>query len=639
MITLKLVVKLTTFVKFRFTAPYISRQDKSKSRRVHNAHVVNTANQTGGEVAPSERLVSAMLSEAFAAMIVTNGDHEDDGAHGLEKSAYFSADPTSYAEAIRGPNQAYWKAAMREEWNSLLEMNTFQIYEESLLSDPTTASSESDLNHLTPIQLPFGIKAIGSKWIYKTKCNPDGSTRYKVRLVIRGFQQVSGVDFDETYAPVSKLTTLRLLLSLAAQYHWVIGHMDVVTAFLNPRIDRDNIYMTLPLGMEWIDPRTTTKMIVRLLKALYGLKQAPRLWYEEINAFLLSIGFSQSSMDPNLYLMAGAILLLYVDDILIFYCSPDRSAGDHVKDQLRSKYRMTDLGLARRFLGLEIDQNDEAITLSQQQYINTILHRFDISTASDALSPMDLNVRLDNVACEDMEVDRKLYLSIVGSLMYAALGTRPDISYSVTALSRYNVQPLKMHLTAAKRTLRYLKRTSKFKLSYPKPRTPPTPILRGFTDSDWAGSTSNRKSVGGCIFFANEHGSPIQWQAKSQSVVALSTLEAEYVACSDATREALWLRLLHFEILNTYSPNVLQSPLTVPIGCDNQGALKLLETGVVRQKTKHIAVKYHHSHDEQIQGNVRFHYVTSASNLADILTKPLAAPKHQKLTLEIGLKE
>lgn len=466
-----------------------------------------------------------MLSEALATMPFTGNDDDDNETCTIDESVYLSADPTSYAEAMKGPNQAEWKAAMVEEWSSLLEMDTFQIYEESLLSSPSTTTT--DIHRLTPVQLPFGIKPIGSKWIYKTKCNPDDSTRFKVRLVIQGFQQVSGVDFDETYAPVSKLTTLRLLLSLAAKYHWIIGHMDVVTAFLNPKIDRDNIYMTLPLGMEWIDSRTKTRMVVRLLKALYGLKQAPRLWYEEINSFLLSIGFAQSNMDLNLYLMTGAILLLYVDDLLIFYTSLDHQAGDRVKDQLRSKYRMTDLGLARRFLGLEIDQNAETITLGQQHYINTIIRRFRVSTASDAPSPMDLNVQLENIECEDMKVDRKLYLSIVGLLMYAALGTRLDISYSVTVLSRYNTQPLKMHLTAAKRTLRYLKKTLNFKLCYPRAKSIPIPTLCGFTDSDWAGSTSNRKSVGGCIFFASDSGSPIQWQAKSQSVVALSTLEAE----------------------------------------------------------------------------------------------------------------
>lgn len=599
-----------------------------------------------------------MLSEALASIAISKSSNDSDNntnqeSYTLEdlEATYLSADPTSYAEAMAGPNQAQWKAATIEEWNSLLENNTFQLYEQQQLSEPCI---EANKDHLTPVKVPFGVKPIGSKWIYKTKCNPDGSTRYKARLVIQGFQQVPGVDFNETYAPVSKLTTLRLLLSLAAQYNWTIDHMDVVTAFLNPKIDREHIYMTLPLGMDWIDPKatteTTTRMIVKLLKALYGLKQAPRLWYEEINAFLLEIGFTQSNTDPNLYLMAEVLLLLYVDDILIFYISINRTAGDRVKKQLRSRYKMTDLGLARRFLGLEIDQNNEVITLGQQHYIDTILRRFDIVAARNAPSPMDSNVHLDNINCEDTEVvKRKLYLSIVGSLMYAALGTRPDISYSVTTLSRYNVQPLQMHLTAAKRTLRYLKGTSNLKLHFPKPKphsdsttSLSLPVLNGFTDSDWAGSTSTRKSIGGCVFFAVENGlgSPILWQAKAQSVVALSTLEAEYIACSDATREALWLRRLHYEVIQTYgsSLNLLEGPVTVPIGCDNQGALKLLETGVVKQKTKHIDVKYHHSHDEQVRKNVKFYYVTSKDNVADILTKALPSPRHQELTRMMGLK-
>src|SRR5258705_7229734 len=162
--------------------------------------------------------------------------------------------------------------------------------------------------------LPFASKPIGCKWVFKTKINPDGSTRYKARLVIKGYQQVEGVDFTETYAPVSKMATFRLLLSKCAKQHWSIDHLDVVTAFLNPKIDRNDIYMDLPEGVEWLDPRLVGCRSLRLLKALYGLKQAPRLWFEDIRAFLLSLGFTGCEEDLNLYIKNGVMLLLYVDD-------------------------------------------------------------------------------------------------------------------------------------------------------------------------------------------------------------------------------------------------------------------------------------------------------------------------------------
>jgi hypothetical protein len=268
--------------------------------------------------------------------------------------------------------------------------------------------------------------------------------------------------------------------------------------------------------------------------------------------------------------------------------------------------------------------------------------------AKPAKSPLDPQTDLANTCCEDKLANPKEYLSMVGSLMYAALGSRPDIAFSVTALSRYNVQPLEMHATAAKRVLRYLKSTSELRIHYRRlpSQTQPhnTPInVIGYTDSDWAGNLTTRKSVGGCVFglgYTNLSeelvmSGLIHWQAKSQSVVALSTLEAEYIACSHATRESLWLKRMFKEAADGMAVKISDGP--VPIGCDNQGAIKLIATGVVRQKSKHIDVKYHHVHDEQMKGAVKFQYVTSASNPADLLTKPLAVPRHEQLLRLTGL--
>ena len=274
------------------------------------------------------------------------------------------------------------------------------------------------------------------------------------------------MDYGETYAPVFRLTSFHLVVNLAASYGWTINHLDVVTAFLNPRIDRENVYMNLPPGLEWLDPRFSPLSVVLLLIALYGLKQALRLWYEDTNRFLLSIELTQSTTDPNLYLGQGVLLLLYVDDISFAHTLPN--GANTVKQQLLQKYKMTDLGLAKRFLGVEIDQNDDGISLCQGQYIQKFLRRLRMESCHNALSSMDLNVRLSNTICEDKPgSNRKRYLSMVGSLMYAAPGTRPDLSYCVTALSRYNSTPLQMHITAARHALWYLKGTSPHRLHYP----------------------------------------------------------------------------------------------------------------------------------------------------------------------------
>jgi hypothetical protein len=560
-------------------------------RRAINAQIVKTAN-------------------AMAASSATRGGDD----HGESTSLYRDdADPISYAEVKTSPHRKEWETAMKDEWQSLLENVTFDF----AIDDG-----------LPPEKRP-NQKEIGSKWVFRTKIGPDNSIRYKARLVIKGYEQVQGIDFGETYAPVSKLSTLRLLLAMSAQRGWKIDHMDVKTAFLNPKIDRDNVFMNLPEGIESIDSTLSRSVTVRLRKALYGLKQAPKLWHDNINEFLLSLRFKNSTTDPNLYVKDRVLLLLYVDDILIVHI--DQKSGDEVKKHLSSRYQMTDLGEAPKFLGLEIGRTADGITLGQEDYINTIVRRFQLQNARDAVSPMDPHVDLDNPNCEDKQIkDQTLYQSMVGSLMYAALGTRPDISFCVAVLSKYSAQPLQMHFTAAKRALRYLKKTSKYVLHFPSSNG----TIHGFTDSDWAGSMKTRKSVGGYVFQACNEASPISWQAKSQTVVALSTLEAEYIACSNATREALWLKRLVNDVLS-----VAKSPpvTTIPIGCDNQGALNLIDTGVVKAKTKHIDVKFHHTHDEQEKGNVKFTYVPSRENVADLFTKPLPTTHHRELTRMCGL--
>lgn len=610
------------------------------ARRPLNRQVIDLACQAGGEVAWAN-LAMACIGNAYAQDLGI--DEKIDLVTG--------EDPTSYEEALASPEAKMWKLAMLEEWQAILRNQTFQAFEQQ--EYPTETCTPANLDEfalLTPLGIPGHVKPIGSKWVYKTKLNPDGTTRYKVRLVIRGYQQAPGIDFEETYAPVSKLSTFRFLLALAARNGWAIDHLDVVTAFLNPAIDCESIFMTLPLGMSWVDPRFSASQSVRLRKALYGLRQAPRLWYEEIHRFLLSIGFTQSTVDSNLYYGKGILLLLYVDDILLINTHKDSVEElNSIKQSLRGKYRMTDLGRAQRFLGIHIDQSSptEGIYIDQETYILTILNRFRMGLAKGAPSPMDPNVNLNNNQCDDRPANAQLYLSMVGSLMYAALGTRPDLAFCVATLSRYNQSPLQMHLTAARRALRYLKHTASRVLYYARQEKDKNSQPIGFTDSDWAGNQATRKSTGGYIFFGSaatdeEIRAPangaISWQAKSQSVVALSTLEAEYIACSDATREALWLRRLHQETYQ-YSPTGLSPTASpIPIACDNQGAILLIKSGVTKHKTKHIAVKYHHSHDEQSRGSVQFHYIPTADNVADILTKPLPTPRHQHLTGLLGLR-
>jgi hypothetical protein len=245
-------------------------------------------------------------------------------------------DPRTYDDAMSGPLKHEWEAAILEEAKSIQRNETFTIIDDLHRNDSTAT------------------KPIGSKWVFKTKRNPDGSTRYKARLVIEGYEQT---DYGETYAPVGKLTTFRLLISLAAREGWIIDHLDVVTAFLNPEVDDNTLHMVLPEGWPFAG------RIVRPNKALYGLKQAPRLLYRHINAFLLSLDFIQSETDPNLYIrnVGNILLLLYVDDMLLAYAPTAAKDAEIIKAKLAEVYKITNLGPARQFLGIEIHQENGSI--------------------------------------------------------------------------------------------------------------------------------------------------------------------------------------------------------------------------------------------------------------------------------------
>jgi hypothetical protein len=391
---------------------------------------------------------------------------------------------------MKSPQRDHRNRAIEEESTSILHNNIF-----------------SALNSREAWQLQ--VKLVGSRWVYKTKHNPDGSTHYKARLEIKGYEQMH---FSETYAPVGKLTTFRYLISLIGEHEtvWNKDHSDVVTAFLNAEIDNDDIYMTFPEG--WPEGSNAPEIVVRLRKALYGLKQAPRLWHDNINAFLLSLWVTQSSAHPNLYLRSDAILILqYVDDISMSLPEAATKAAIEVKAKISEKYKITNLGPAYQFLSIEINRNGTRVSLGEKGYITTILRRFGMKHTHGVLTPMDPNGKLDLAKDQGDKAlnDMTDYQAVVGSLMYAALATRLDISYAVAALSRYTSWSFSSHMTAAKRDLQYLKYTADFRLHF-NGNGIGNGIgidignsFAGYSDSDWANDPGDRKSQGGHVSLAS----------------------------------------------------------------------------------------------------------------------------------------
>lgn len=450
--------------------------------------------------------------------------------------------------------------------------------------------------------------------------------------MIKGYEQVV---YGETFAPVARLTSLRMLTALAAKNGYHADHMDVIGAFLNPGIDEPE-YMELPEGIEWLDSTAVKEnggdsslVICRLLKALYGLKQAPLLWYKEIDTYLKSIGFLHSSFDPNLYTSDFQVfLLLYVDDILLISKLP--SEIQRVKLLLSGKYKMTDLGRATCFLSIEINQRRNSITLSQSRFIQTILRRFQMENCNPVQTPLEPGTQPLDLDDPMTAEDQKTYQSLVGSLMYLAVATRPDLGFTIAYLSKYNSKATYRQLQTAKRTLRYLKATINLGLVYVRDQEGlPQDPLTGFSDADFAGDTQDRKSTGGFVFLMA--GGAISWRSKKQSMVALSTTESEYIACSEATREALWLRGLYSELSGTKPVS------STPLNVDNQSAIDLSNRPRFHERTKHIDLKRHFTREALQNQEISIVHCPTEQMTADILTKALPRVLHWKHVGAMGL--
>lgn len=379
-------------------------------------------------------------------------------------------DPKTVEEAMSSANYEVWKRAMVDEFNSLQENNTWELTE-----------------------LPPNRKPIHCKWVFKSKRGADGTIhRYKARLVAKGFTQRKGIDYDETFSPVVRYSSIRLLIPIAAKYDLDINQMDVVTAFLHGEIDEE-IYMFQPSGFIQSDK------VCKLKKALYGLKKASRQWYLKLDSTLRKIGFQRSTVDPCVYFLIVGLKItfvaVYIDDLLIF--SNDAERKLFLKRELQKRFKMTDLGEAGFCVGLKITRDREKglIFLDQRRHIMDLLVKFEMADCNPEI-PMDPNQKLSKdmspkSSTEREEMSDVPYQELVGGLLYILQGTRPDITYAVNTVSKFNNDPGKAHWVAAKRILRYLKGTLDAKLTYSKDGNSD---LLGFCDADWASNIDDRKS-------------------------------------------------------------------------------------------------------------------------------------------------
>ena len=468
--------------------------------------------------------------------------------------------------------------------------------------------------------LPLGHKQVSTKWIFKTKENPDGSLiKRKARLVARGFSQTPGVDFFETFSPVVRYESVRCVLSLAASRNMEMVQFDVQTAFLNGPIDEE-IYLEQPEGY-----RDDSSIVWKLKKAVYGLKQAPRCWNSKFNSFLESRGFKAAEEDPCVYVRNHGsnldVMCLYVDDGLL--CSSKKSSMNQFLEDLESAFKVT-INEPSVYVGMELTRNRDSriIKVTQSGYIRRILARLGLSDAKPESSPLDPVNKLSK-GTEEERFDC-IYREAIGLINYCSIISRPDVTFAVNCLARFSNCPSFNHWKQVKRVARYLKGTISHGLVL---GGSPGLILHGYSDSDWGSEVDERRSTSAHVFLLNN--GPIAWSSSLQKLTSFSVLEAEYIALAEGLKECLWLK----PFLSSIDIDVT---LPTRLSVDNQAAIHLSRNPEFHKRTKHIGIRYHRIRQEQELGTVDVNYVPTDLNAADVLTKALGSSELKKKLSLIG---
>ncbi|KAK1648574.1 hypothetical protein QYE76_066379 [Lolium multiflorum] len=523
-----------------------------------NIHPMTTRAKRGIHVPPRERLNLSAIETAISPI------------------------PKTYRTALHDP---HWRAAMTDEFNALMQNRTWTL-----------------------VPCPAGANIVSGKWLFKHKFGSDGGlARYKARWVVRGFSQQTGIDFDETFSPVVKPATIRVVLSIATSRAWPVHQLDVKNAFLHGNLDEE-VYCVQPPG--FVDP-AHPHHVCRLHKSLYGLKQAPRAWYQRFAHYAHRLGFVASQSDVSLFVLRQgtevAYLLLYVDDIILT-ASTSRLL-QHITGLLHREFSMTDLGDLSYFLGISVTRSSTGMFLSQRQYALDLLQRAGMLDCNPCVTPIDTRCKLP---ADDgpLLADPTEYCSFAGALQYLTL-TRLDIAHAVQQACLYMHAPREPHLTLVKRILRYIRGSLDYGLQL---HATPSTTLTAYSDADWAGCPDTRRSTSGyCIYLGDNL---VSWSSKRQATVSRSSAEAEYRAVAHAVAECCWTRQLLQE---------LHQPLRAAtiVFCDNVSAVYMSSNPVQHSRTKHIEIDIHFVREKVSLGQIRVLHVPSSQQFADIMTKGL----------------
>ncbi len=517
-------------------------------------------------------------------------------------------EPTSYQRALTDQYADEWHLAMNKEIASMAHLEVYELVPRS-----------KDMN------------VIRSRWVYKLKRDANHlPTVWKARLVAKGFQQIYGVDYLETYAPVVRYKSIRMILALAAQYGLEIYQLDYHTAFLNATLP-ESIYMAQPEGFE-----VGMNLVWKLRKAIYGLKQSPYEWNTEVDTTMRKCGYEPICSDSCVYIKRvdgypPIILALYVDDTIAAVHPDSLPTWEQDKQIIAATYKITDLGACKWILNMELQSARNAAdgltyTLSQRPYVEQMLNKFDMVECKPVQSLTLISSLTDPFQDKGEPLtipQHEIYRSIVGAMLYLANTTRMDISFAVGVLSRFVAAPYAIHLTAAKHILRYLKGSAGYKMMFrPMEMQQPRIDLVAYSDADWAGDKFDRKSTTGMI--VQLFGNTITWTSRKQTTVALSSTESEYMALAATCQELLWCSTWLQEVLGT------EIPLHMQVYGDNQSALALVQSNTHHDRSKHIDIRYHFIKQLVKQGIIKLDWVKTDQQKADIMTKALPRPAMHK---------
>ncbi|KAJ5267756.1 hypothetical protein N7478_010564 [Penicillium angulare] len=554
--------------------PPSSEREKTPSERVEETPPVVNPSQQGADLTsdlgysiygrrrrPSRRLLES-LGKVYSAGI-------------LKSASDRQVDPATFREAVSGPNQLEWWAAIQKEYASLLEHGTWEKVRRE--------------------DVPTGDHVIGCKWVFKTKANG----MCKARLVIKGYRQKHGIDYHETFAAVSRMDSVRCIVASAMLRGWKLHQFDA--GFEEPGY------------------------VCRLRRSLYGLKQAPRIWYQCVHRVLASHGFTMAQSDNCVFFKPNCVVCVYVDDFLV--AAAKTYEIEQVQQALQTEFRLNDLGTPRPFLEIQFDYHvDGSVSIHQQQYIQKVLSDFGMETCQPKSTPMNPKQSLNRRPEEEPpdEEAKAHYATTIGSLMYLMVGTRPDIAFALGMLSRFTSQPQSQHQVALQRLLRYIKATKSHRITYRSGQ------LIGYTDADFGGSvvTDGAYSTSGYVF--QLAGAPVSWASKRQGEVATSTTHAEYIGQYNAILHLQWLRTFLAE------RQLYRSPVT-NIMADNQSAIALSRNPEFHKRTKHFNVKFHYQRAVLDAGEIELQYIPTGEQAADGLTKPLGPTAFLKFCSLLGV--